>query len=83
MPSQSEPDLPEAVEPRGSRDIGTAMQTAIHSLPLSAGPAPPDNRDFDRWLRRELGRLHNDVLHEPIPDRLLRIIEASDSARRG
>ena len=59
------------------------MQTALHSFPPPAGPAAPDNRDFDRWLRRELGRLHNDVLREPIPDRLLSIIEASDRAHQG
>ena len=83
MPRQSEPELPAAVEPRGSRDIGRAMQTAAHIPPPPASPPPPDNRDFDRWLQRELGRLHNDVLYEPIPDRLLRIIEASDRARQG
>jgi len=36
-------------------------------------------REFDLWLQRELGRLHGDVLHEPVPERLLRIIE--DGAR--
>lgn len=37
----------------------------------------PANREFDLWLQRELGRLHGDVLHEPVPDRLMRIIEES------
>jgi len=38
----------------------------------------PRDRDpalFDRWLRQELGRLHDNVLREPVPDRLRSIIE--------
>lgn len=37
--------------------------------------APRDQALFDHWLRRELGRVHDDVLREPIPDRLRWIIE--------
>lgn len=51
---------------------------------LTRPPAPPNGlagmpatREFDLWLRRELGRMHGDVLHEPVPDKLLRIIEES------
>ncbi len=37
--------------------------------------AVPANRELDLWLQRELGRLHGDVLHEPVPEKLLRILE--------
>ena len=36
-------------------------------------------REFDLWLQRALCRLHDDVMHEPIPENLLRIVE--DGAR--
>lgn len=56
------------------------MRTSTQPPAMKIGfvPVPPD-REFDLWLRRELGRLHGDVLHEPVPEKLLRIIE--DAAR--
>ncbi|MBD0275845.1 MAG: hypothetical protein ICV73_28440 [Acetobacteraceae bacterium] len=61
------------------------MQASTHSSVSPAGfvPAAPSTRSFDLWLRRELGRLHGDVLHEPIPERLLRIIEDAAAATGG
>jgi hypothetical protein len=41
--------------------------------------AAPVNREFDLWLQRELGRLHGDVLHEPVPEKLLRILEEASA----
>ena len=38
-------------------------------------------REFDLWLQRELGRLHGDVLHEPIPQKLLRALEEAAEPR--
>ena len=37
--------------------------------------AAPANQEFDVWLQREICRLHGDVLHEPVPEKLLRILE--------
>lgn len=69
------PDVAELLMPRG---IDTVMQSAPQPVPPRfAAPPPPEDPAFDRWLKRELGRLHNDVLEEPIPDRLLHIIESA------
>ncbi len=45
------------------------------SAPRDGFAAVRATREFDRWLQRELGRLHGDVLHEPIPENLLRILQ--------
>ena len=57
------------------------MQASTHPPVQRDGfAAMQANRDFDLWLQRELGRLHGDVLHEPVPEKLLRIIEKGTSA---
>jgi hypothetical protein len=73
------PDPLDLAEPPGPRGIDTVMQAVPQILPPRAA-APPlkDDSAFDRWLRQQLGRLHDDVLHEPIPDRLLHIVESAD-----
>lgn len=77
MPSQSEPAPPTAAEPPDPGELEEAvMQPIPEPARLPASPAPScDPADFDRWLRQELAQLYNDVLLEPIPERLLRIIE--------
>ena len=40
-------------------------------LPMSM---PSDDVSFDAWLRRALTEAHDAVLHDPVPDRLLRIL---------
>ena len=35
-----------------------------------------DKTAFDLWLRRELRRLHAEVLDEPVPDELAALIHA-------
>jgi hypothetical protein len=77
MPKAHAQPSPGDEKPSNGRCIKAEMQASTHpSVSREAfTPAPPSNRDFDLWLRRELGRLHGDVLHEPIPEKLLRIIE--------
>lgn len=50
----------------------TARGDAAGLLP-PASP-PPDEAAFDLWLRRELTRLYDDALHEPVPEELLRLL---------
>jgi hypothetical protein len=44
---------------------------------------PPDPADqaFDVWLHRGLHKLYDDVAAQPLPDDLLRMIEADRRAR--
>ena len=52
------------------------MQMSSHpQAPKDGFKALQSNREFDVWLQRELSRLHGDVLHEPVPDKLLSILE--------
>jgi hypothetical protein len=54
---------------------------ALPSMPNQGFAALQTTRSFDLWLQRELGRLHGDVLHEPVPEKLLRILEEAASQR--
>ena len=63
-------------KPPGDWRIKKDMQVSTHTpVPREGFVAAQANRDFDLWLQRELCRLHGDVLHEPIPEKLLRILE--------
>jgi len=43
------------------------------------GDAAPENA-FDLWLQRGLHEMFDDVMREPIPDELLRLIEQDRKA---
>ena len=53
---------------------------------MTDNPTPPDNPSakpsdapgsaFDQWLNRGLHQLFDDIANEPIPDELLKLIEA-------
>lgn len=58
------------------------MQMSTHPTAAKDGfKALQSSREFDLWLQRELSRLHGDVLHEPVPDKLLSILEGCAVAR--
>jgi hypothetical protein len=58
------------------------MQMSTHPpAPKDGFTGLPSNRAFDLWLQRELSRLHGDVLHEPVPDKLLSILEGCTGPR--
>ena len=83
MPKPHAQPSPGDGKPSDGSRIKKEMQASTHPSVSREGfvPAPPSSRDFDLWLRRELGRLHGDVLHEPIPEKLLRIIEEGAGTR--
>lgn len=40
-------------------------------------PAEPGEVAFDRWLKKELSRLYDATLSEPVPEELTRLLEAT------
>ncbi|WP_372623905.1 hypothetical protein [Falsiroseomonas sp.] len=59
-------------------------------MPLRVAPAQPARRSssepgdiaFDRWLKRELGRLYDETLAEPVPDELARLLDPSSEVAK-
>lgn len=82
MPKAHAQPSPGHEKPSSGRCIKKEMQASTHPSVSREVlvPTPPSNRNFDLWLQRELGRLHGDVLQEPIPEKLLRIIEEGIAA---
>lgn len=64
-----------------SIQVGMMPQSA-HPQPSPPPPAAPaaqpgvgsSDAAFDQWLRRELSRLYDEALIEPVPDELLRLL---------
>ncbi len=40
------------------------------------------DRGFDRWLNRQLHRIYDPVLGEPVPDDMMRLLDEFDSRPR-
>lgn len=47
----------------------------------SSRPAEPGEVAFDRWLKKELGRLYDDALSEPVPEELRRLLDGGPEAK--
>ena len=76
----------EAVEPPAPHGFETSMQSASQlaaSQVQTVSPSGPEQPPtvFDRWLRRELARLYDPVLHEPVPEHLRTLLEAALQGR--
>ena len=57
------------------RSEGVAASPREGSSRVGRGdPSDPGEVAFDRWLKRELGRLYDETLAEPVPDELARLL---------
>ncbi|HEV7267184.1 MAG TPA: hypothetical protein VGN83_20055 [Falsiroseomonas sp.] len=74
------------MEPAGRPDAAADMSAQLRpegaAAPLRTAPAQPARRSsepgdvaFDRWLKRELGRLYDETLAEPVPEELARLLD--------
>lgn len=41
--------------------------------------APDTDQAFDQWVARQLHKVYDEVLSEPVPDELLRLVERFDA----
>ena len=78
----------EAAEPQGCLGIEATMHPAPQLFPSQAQSLPmsrpdQDSTAFDRWLKRELSRLFDPVLNEPVPENLRRLLEAAARGESG
>jgi hypothetical protein len=53
---------------------GAAPRGAVQMTPT---PRNPGEAAFDRWLNRELTRLYDDAMSEPVPEDLLKLIDGT------
>ncbi len=62
------------------RIAGAAPRVAGAKTPQQQQPGrEPGDAAFDRWLHRELSRLYDQTLAEPVPDELLRLLKDSEA----
>lgn len=79
-------------EPPAVPDAAAGMSAAFHlagapphglvqarsaTNPRNPAARNPGEAAFDRWLNRELTRLYDDALSEPVPDELMRLIDGA------
>lgn len=67
-------------EPTARQGAAAAMSAQLLSEARPSRRAVPmpvsSNEDaFDTWLRRELGRLYDSALNEPLPESLTRLLD--------
>lgn len=92
MAAEKNPRAARRAEPAARRGAaaGMTMQLLSAAAPrqraASAGAAAATQGEaaFDSWLRRELGRLYDATLAEPVPEELVRLLDSRprQAARR-
>ncbi len=76
MPAKPDINTAPVAEPSPASELISRMLIAMPTPP----PHPPlfaasDDVAFDAWLRRALILAHDSVLQDPVPERLLRILQ--------
>jgi len=74
---RAEPGAAPDAPPGMSADLriqGATAAGASRGTSSQAGDAA-----FDRWLQRELSRLYDDALSEPVPEDLLKLLGGADT----
>ena len=79
MPDAKPNATPSSPPPGGAAapDVGIGVSMA-DLAPMNRAPAAmpqADSVEFDDWLRCHLTPLHASVLTEPVPDRMLRLLD--------
>ncbi len=63
------PDMSAQLRPEGAAPPRAAQARHVRH------PSDPGEVAFDRWLKRELGRLYDETLSEPVPEELSRLLD--------
>ncbi len=80
-----------SVEPAAVPEVAAGMSAQLrpgaappprvaHARPVrqhQPSPADPGEVAFDRWLKKELGRLYDATLAEPVPEELTRLLDSA------
>lgn len=69
------PDAAAAMSAQLRPDAAPPMGPGVAPGPFRPGTTAPGEAAFDAWLRRELGRLYDAALAEPVPPELARLLE--------
>ena len=77
LPQGTEPEAPPGAPAPMSAQLrpeDAAPPRVVHVRP-ARHPSDPGEVAFDRWLKRELGRLYDETLSEPVPEELTRLLD--------
>jgi hypothetical protein len=69
---------PHAQAGSGRAENGAGAGGRPHGQRADGNGTPPAKDPSEDWLARELGRLHEDVLYEPVPDDMLEILRRAE-----
>jgi hypothetical protein len=64
------------------RTVGAAPRGAGATTNSPQPGRDPGDAAFDRWLHRELSRLYDQTLAEPVPDELLKLLNGAPDKDR-
>ena len=62
----------------GTNDVSNDEKDMKGTAPLSAPPASPPRDGKEDWIGRQLRRVFDDALNEPLPDDIMSLLERID-----